>query len=121
LPTFAARTPTDRLPGGYAGSAKRSVWNQIIIPISIVHGTGNRDLVLIAEAIRTRGFALGLGQRGQQHGREDGNDRDNNEQFDQSESVRSFRTIMTQNTGPRLASYFHINWANIRFSAIFEY
>lgn len=48
---------------------------------------GVAELFVAVEAVNLLRFAFGLGERGQKHGREDGDDRDDDEQFDQSEAL----------------------------------
>jgi len=109
LPTFLTGTPTYKFSSGRASGTHRSIWNQVFVPIIIVHRAGKSDLVLIAHAIGASGFALGLGKGAQQHRGENGDDSNDNEQFDQSETVHIGGTRMTTDTNPRLVSYIHIN------------
>ena len=58
----------------------------IVVGVEMV---GQAHLMLVAHALDAQGFRLGSRQRGQQQTRQDGNDRDHNQQFDQSKSGSS--------------------------------
>jgi hypothetical protein len=58
-----------------------------------IHGVGNPQLPQIINARGLLGFILCLCQRGQKHRRQDGNDRDNNQQLDQSEGSLTAETL----------------------------
>ena len=50
-----------------------------------VHAPGLGQLAMIIHALNTLGLFFGLGQRGQQHGRQYRNDRDDHQQLDERE------------------------------------
>jgi hypothetical protein len=47
---------------------------------------GQANLLIIIDALGTLGLLLGGGQRGQKQRRQDGDDRDNYQQFDEGEA-----------------------------------
>ena len=49
------------------------------------------QLLLVVRAINPVGLFFGLGQRGQKHTGEDGDDRNHDQQFDQGEGARGRR------------------------------
>ena len=54
-----------------------------------VHGDSRSELLAVADARSHAGLFTGLGQRGQQHGRQNGDDGDDDEQFNQCELKHS--------------------------------
>ena len=58
----------------------------VILIVVGVHMNSNEKLLLIVQAVGAMGLALGVGERRQQQRREDGDDRDDHQQFDQGEA-----------------------------------
>ena len=59
---------------------------QEVVVVHRVHVPGQDQLLLVAGAGGTRGLGLGLGQRRQEHARQDRDDGDDHEQLDEGES-----------------------------------
>jgi hypothetical protein len=59
----------------------RTIWNQEILPIIAVHCTSNSDLLLVAKAMRALRFGLRLGERRQEHSRQDRDNCNDHQQF----------------------------------------
>ena len=74
--------PAPRVAGGASG-------DHVFILIG-EHQHGQADLLEVVEADGGLPLLLGLGQRGQQHRGEDGDDRDHHEQLDQREGASCF-------------------------------
>jgi hypothetical protein len=60
--------------------------HQIVIGIVSVHFPAELELLEIADAVGGKRPCFGSGQRRQKHGSKNGNDRDDDQQLDESES-----------------------------------
>ena len=58
-----------------------------VVIIVVVHVPGRHQLFGVVEAIDALGFALGLGERGQKQGGQDGDDGNHDQQLDQRKST----------------------------------
>jgi hypothetical protein len=56
-----------------------------------VHPVGNTNLMLVIDAFCPQGLGFGTGESGQNHCRENGDDRDHYEQLDEGETFRPQR------------------------------
>lgn len=61
---------------------------KVILIVVGIEGEGDSDLSLIAEALDVLRFGLCLGKGGEQHAGEDGNDRNDYEQFNEGEPTQ---------------------------------
>jgi len=59
---------------------------QVVVEVIAIHAIRHAQLLEIVDAPYVGGPGLGLGQRWQQHGRQNGNDGDDDEQLDQGET-----------------------------------
>ena len=66
-------------------------WWEIIFVVVGKHDYAQADLLEVAGAIDDVGLLLGLGERRQQHGRQDGDDGDDHQKFNQGEPASMFR------------------------------
>jgi hypothetical protein len=66
---------------------KREGPGEAIAIVATVHFGGERQLLDIVEAVDFLPLSLGLGQRRQQQGGQDGNDSNNHQQLDQREGA----------------------------------
>ena len=62
--------------------------------VSHIHDVRQRQLLLVADATRLLRARLGRGQRRQQHGRQNGDDGNDHEQFNQSKTCAGMETIL---------------------------
>ena len=61
------------------------VWRQTVAIIIRIHEPADLQLFHVVRAVGLEPSRLGSGERGQEHGRQDGDDGDDDEQFDQRE------------------------------------
>jgi hypothetical protein len=68
------------------------MWHDVVV-IGAIHCCRQHGLLAVADVVDRIGPAFRLGQRRQQHGREDGDDGDDHQQFNQSEPVHLGRAF----------------------------
>ena len=56
-----------------------------VVIVTFPHASRQTALFKVVNALDAERASLGFGERGQQHGRQDRDDRDNHEQFDEGE------------------------------------
>lgn len=70
-------------------TARRCELQQAVVVIADIHGEGEAQLALVAEAIGLGGFELGARESGKEHGRQNRNNGDDYQEFNECECVRS--------------------------------
>ncbi len=75
---------------------------QIIIMVGGVQLHSQAPLTKIVQANNTVGFGFGFVQGGQKEGSENGDDRNDNEQFDEREALRFRQAMTAANRRPRV-------------------
>src|SRR5258705_326347 len=109
-PSLPARTPAAWFPVN-VNRAKRSIGNKEGVIIMAIHGARDGNLFLIAEALGSVGFAFCLRQGWQEHGSQDGDDRDHYQQLDQGETAGVFCAEIS----PSLSNFSHIKLIRSHF------
>jgi hypothetical protein len=62
------------------------VWRQKVAVVHRIHLPGKHDLALVVQALKRLGVRFGVRERGQQHGGQNGNSRQDDAQFNQRET-----------------------------------
>src|SRR6266446_1937119 len=96
-------------PGKAAGSVRGGVSGEVFPVVPGVHGDSDAPLLEIAGALNPHGLKLGLAHRRQQQCRQDGDDRNDYQQLDQSKACPQPRNAATGATDPVNGYHCHPN------------